>query len=211
MTSPQIAGSAAMLPVSPAGPAPVSCHVSAPGARHRRSHVEPQRIGFARHAPRALGLRQRLGVAGIERHAVGVARPTALGVAPGHHHGNLGAAFEARIDEAQGVEPGKRRAVIVGVFGLPPHRPLPCDAEPGKVGIDRGLVLRPAARGIDILDAQQQPPARRPRHVGIDQRRQRVAEVQIAVGRRREAENGWHLLRFLGLTLRDARCARSSG
>ena len=64
---------------------------------------------------------------------------------------------------------------------LPPHRLFPRDAEPGEVLVDRRLVFRPAARRVDVLDAQQQPPAGGARHVEIEQRRQRMAEMQIAV------------------------------
>ena len=76
------------------------------------------------------------------------------------------------------------------MLGLPPHRLLPGDAEPGEVLVDRRLVFRPAARRVDVLDAQQQPPAGGARHLDIEQRRQRMAEMQIAVRARREAENG---------------------
>src|SRR5215831_547425 len=82
--------------------------------------------------------------------------------------------------------------VFVVVLGLAAHRLLPGNAEPREVLIDRRLVFRPAARLVDILDAQQQPSVRGLRHAGVDERRQRMAEMQIAVGRRREAENGWH-------------------
>ena len=85
----------------------------------------------------------------------------------------------------------QRRAIVVEMLGLPPHRLLPVDAEPGEVLVDRRLELRPAARRVDVLDAQQQAPARRPRHVEIEQRREGVAEMQIAVRARRKAENGW--------------------
>src|SRR5262249_54014041 len=72
----------------------------------------------------------------------------------------------------------------------PPHRLLPGDAEPGEVLVDRLLVFAPAARGVDVLDAQQKPPTGGARHVEIDQRRQRVPQMQVAVGARREAEDG---------------------
>ena len=45
------------------------------------------------------------------------------------------------------------------MFRLPPYRLLPGDAEPAEILIDRGLELRPAPDGVDILDAQQQPAA----------------------------------------------------
>ena len=74
--------------------------------------------------------------------------------------------------------------------GLAPHRLFPRDAEPGEVFVDRRLEFRPAARRVDVLDAQQEAPAHLARHLEIDQRRERVTEMQVAVGRRRETENG---------------------
>ncbi len=41
---------------------------------------------------------------------------------------------------------------------LAPHRRFPGQAQPGEILIDRGLELRPAARRVDILDAQQEAP-----------------------------------------------------
>ena len=47
MTSPQAAGSAAMSPLSPVGPAPVSVQVQRARPCHRRLHVEAERVGLA--------------------------------------------------------------------------------------------------------------------------------------------------------------------
>src|SRR5262249_25125741 len=74
---------------------------------------------------------------------------------------------------------------------LPPHRRFPGKAEPGEVFIDRSLVFRPAARRIDILDAQQKPSAALARQVEIEQRRTGMTEMEIAVRARRKSENGW--------------------
>src|SRR5947207_14847069 len=76
--------------------------------------------------------------------------------------------------------------------GLPPHRPLPGDAEPGEILIDRGLEFRPAAGRVDVLDPKQEPAARLPRQIEIQQRRIGVAEMQIAVRAGGKTENGWH-------------------
>ena len=94
---------------------------------------------------------------------------------------DLGAALEARIDRALRLQLRQRRAVCVEMLGLAPHRLFPRDAEPGEVLVDRRLEFRPAARRVDVLDAQQEAPAGRARHLEIDQRRKRVAEMQIAV------------------------------
>src|SRR5499427_3342103 len=101
---------------------------------------------------------------------------------------DLAAALEARIDKS--LKPRERRAVIVEMRALAAHGLLPCDAEPRQVFIDRRFVLRPAARRVDILDAQQEPAAGRARHLEIDERRERMADMQIAVRARREAEDG---------------------
>ena len=71
-------------------------------------------------------------------------------------------------------------------FGFPGH------AEPAEILENGRLELRPAARRVDVFDAQQQPPARRARHVLVEERRQCVTEMEIAVRARREAEDGLH-------------------
>jgi len=70
---------------------------------------------------------------------------------------------------------------------LPPHRPLPVEAEPGEVLLDRGGEFRPAARRVDVLDAQQKAAVGGAGGVERGQRRVRVPEVQVAVRARREA------------------------
>ena len=139
------------------------------------------------------------GVARIDRRPVRIARPRAGALALGHQRRNLGAAFEARIQQSLRLEPRQRGAIVVEMLALPPHRLLPCDAEPGEILEDRLLVFRPAAGLVDVLDAQQQAPARRPRHVEIQQRGQRMADMQIAVRGRRKAENGCRHAPFFGI------------
>ena len=50
--------------------------------------------------------------------------------------------------------------------------------------------LRPRAARVDVLDAQQEAAAAGARPLVADERGQRVAQVQLAVGARREAEDG---------------------
>jgi hypothetical protein len=83
-------------------------------------------------------------------------------------------------------------AVFGQMVGLPPHRRLPGDAEPGEIFIDGGLEFRPAADGVDVLDAEQKSSAGPARQVEIQQRGKGVAEMQIAVRARRKTENGRH-------------------
>src|SRR5262249_11025364 len=65
------------------------------------------------------------------------------------------------------------------------------DAKPGEVFVNGVLKFRPTARGIDILDAQQECPAALPRQIEIELRRVGVAEMEETIRARREAENGW--------------------
>ena len=81
--------------------------------------------------------------------------------------GNLGPALEGRIDQALIRKPLHRFAIQRKVLGLPPHRHFPFNAEPGEVLDYRGLEFRPAARGVDVLDPQQQPSAGPPRQIEI--------------------------------------------
>src|SRR5438874_5489817 len=88
---------------------------------------------------------------------------------------------------------------------LPTHRRLPGNAEPGEVFIDRSLIFRPAARRVDILDAQQESSAPLACQVEIDQRRTGMAEMEIAVRARRKSENGW---RHVSCNTRHGRACR---
>src|SRR5258706_10929648 len=103
---------------------------------------------------------------------------------------DLAAALEARIDEPERLKPRKRRAIFIKMRTLAPHRLLELDAKPRQILVDRLLVVRPAARLVDVLDPQKKPPARRPRQLGIEQRGERMPKMQIAVRARREAEDG---------------------
>src|SRR5260370_17253720 len=67
------------------------------------------------------------------------------------------------------------------------YRAVPGDAEPGQILIDRRLELAPATGDVDILDAQEKPASARARQIEIHQRGKCVAEIQIAVGARRES------------------------
>src|SRR6187431_2274814 len=100
---------------------------------------------------------------------------------------DVGAALEAWIDEPLRLKSCQRIAIGVEILGLAPYRLLPGNPEPVEVLVDRLLELRAAARGVDILHAQQEPSADVARHLEIDQRRERVTEMQIAVRARRKA------------------------
>ncbi len=91
--------------------------------RQRGRHIEPQGKRLAgSDAAGALGGAQRFGGARIKRRAVGVL--------PCRHAGNLGAAFEAWINQSHRIELGQRRTVVVVMFGLLAHRQ--CKASPSQ-------------------------------------------------------------------------------
>src|SRR5215813_488620 len=69
---------------------------------------------------------------------------------------------------------------------LAAHRLFPVQAEPGKVLVNRRLELRPAARHVDIFDAQEETPAGRPRRLPADERGCGVSEMEIPRRARRE-------------------------
>src|SRR5205085_10577122 len=115
-------------------------------------------------------------------------RPWRLPLAVGDEARDLAARLEARIEET--VEPCQRGAITVELRALAPHRLLPSDTEPCQVLVDRLLVVRPAARHVDVLDAQQEAATGRARHVEVDERGERMAKMQITVRARRETEDG---------------------
>jgi hypothetical protein len=71
---------------------------------------------------------------------------------------------------------------------LPPHRPLPVEPEPGEILVDRPFEFGCTAGDVYVFHAQQQAPAECGRHIGIEQGRQRMAEMQEAVRARRETQ-----------------------
>ena len=75
------------------------------------------------------------------------------------------------------------------MLALAPHRPLESHAEPFEILEDRRLEFRAAARRVDILDAQEKPSAAGSRRIRVDERRERVAKMQIAVRARGEAKH----------------------
>src|SRR5262249_15812579 len=97
-----------------------------------------------------------------------------------------------RIDEPHRVELVERGAVVGEMLRLPPHRRLPGNPEPREVLVDRGLVLGPAARRVDVLAAHQQGAVGGGGELGVEQGRTGMAEVEEAVRARREAEGGTH-------------------
>src|SRR3977135_1054928 len=108
-----------------------------------------------------------------------------------HQPCDLAAALDARIDQTLCGEFLQCIPVIGEMLRLPPRGVLPGDAEPGEVLIDRGLEFRPASGSVDGPDAQQESTAAPSRGIEIHERRISVAEMQVAVRARREAEDAW--------------------
>ena len=76
--------------------------------------------------------------------------------------------------------------------------------EPGEVAKDAGLVFRPAAGAVDVLDAEQEPPARPPAELEVEQRREGVAEMQFPVRARARSGKRAASAASAGLILRRA-------
>ena len=82
------------------------------------------------------------------------------------------------------------RALLVGaeMVGLPAHRFFPGEAQPGEIGKNARFEFGRAAGLIYVFDAQQETAAGLFRHVVVEDRRQRMTEMQRAVRARRETE-----------------------
>ncbi len=72
---------------------------------------------------------------------------------------------------------------------LAPHRPFPVKVQPGEVAIDRRLEFGPRPGGIDVFDAQEEAPAAGRSKVMVEDRRQRMTEMQKAIRARRKSED----------------------
>src|SRR5262249_5233292 len=126
----------------------------------------------------------------VERGTVRIARPAPLHFTLGHQPRDLGPALEGGINEPGRLQLRDRRRVGREMLRLAPHRLLPDDPQqPCQILVDRRLELGPATGPVDVLDAQQESSADGTRHVEVDERRERMAEMEIAVRARREAEN----------------------
>src|SRR6516225_1890235 len=120
----------------------------------------------------------------IERGAIGIAAGACGGL-------NLGPGGKAGIEQAHALEPLAGGAVSGEPPGLEDDGLLPGDAEPGEVGQDASNEPLARAAFIDVLDAQKKPAAGGARPLVGDERRERVTQVQLAIGARREAEDGF--------------------
>src|SRR4029079_16116457 len=89
-------------------------------------------------------------------------------------------------------------AIVGEMLGLAAHRAVPVEAEPAQVGLDRRFEFAPAAADVDVLDAQQEPPARLARAAPGNARRAGMAEMQLPGRACREARDQRHGRRSSG-------------
>ena len=144
-------------------PSPSSSNVSGPGAAaSARAMSSRSAIALARRRCGPRAARRRTGAGrcrdrrGLPSGACGAAgggRDLALDVGPG---------AEARIQQPARRQRVERGAILRQVLRLHPHRPVPVQAQPGQVLLDRRGEFGTAAAGIDVLEPQQEAPARLP-------------------------------------------------
>src|SRR3546814_1227842 len=66
---------------------------------------------------------------------------------------------EAGVDEAPRLQRLERGGIGIAPVRLEQHVAVPAQPQPGEVGEDRLDMLGAAARAVDILDPEQEPPA----------------------------------------------------
>ena len=103
--------------------------------------------------------------------------------------GDVGAGAEAGIDEALLAKPLERCRVGRATLRLHQHRLGPLEPEPFQVREDAVDELGPAARLVEILDAQQELAAAFARADCAKHGAVSVAEMQPSGRRRREARD----------------------
>jgi hypothetical protein len=101
--------------------------------------------------------------------------------------GEVSAGAEAAVKQTELVKPIEGGAMFIQVLGLAAHRSRPLESKPAEVLLDRDLPFRPAARDVDILDAEQESPVGAPRLTPRHPRRESMAEVELTGGTRGEA------------------------
>ena len=181
--SPQAAGSARTR--LPTLPSPYSRQARSAGRQGQRArHIEPhRRAPPPRQMRRALAGAQHPAGSRIERRPVRIA-----GAGAGAR--DFAARAKAGIDELIRFEARERGGVIGDMFALDGAAALRRSSRARRDRLRwraRYAGLR-GARSMSSMRSRKRPPAPR-RGLRIEQRRIGVAEVQAAVGRRREAED----------------------
>ena len=142
-------------------------------------HAQAQRRAAGRLARSDLLRGQARTGAGIDRLVIAQVR--------GLRGVQLRTRAKARIHPAHRAQAVQVLLVDVPALALEKRRLVPAKAEPGQVlDAGRGEAAR-AAGHVDVLDAQQEPPARAARAQVGEHRAQHVAQVQPSAGRGGEA------------------------
>jgi len=103
---------------------------------------------------------------------------------------NITARTKAGINQPPRLQPFKGIAIHRHMLRLPPHGLFIGYPKPCKRILNGYNMLRATSRRIDILDAQQQTPAK-PLGAGlIEPSRKRVAAMERAIRARRKAQYG---------------------
>lgn len=176
----------------------------------RLFHVEPvgEALGCC-HLLFAFPLIQMPLFGRIERRAIRIARPGAgfplIGLNP---RPDLAAGEEGGVDDAALDQAIQGLTIKAEMLGLATDRLFEANAEPVEIGKDRGLEFGGAAGDIDIFEPQQQAPAACAGHLGVEEGRERMTQMQPAVGARRKTEGR---LALSGLTDRVAHGFPSHG
>ncbi len=161
------------------------------GGVHRLFHVEPPGVRSAGGEQRIPLRLWPLPVYGrVKRRVIRIAWPEpSLRLKNTNDGLGFPTAEKSRIGEARVDQHVQRRAILIEMFRLPPHRLFPGKSQPAEIIMDRLFQLRRAARLVDILDAQQKAAAIVLRHVMVQEGGKRVAEMQQAVGAWRKTVN----------------------
>src|SRR5438067_2487044 len=101
--------------------------------------------------------------------------------------GDVGTRAEAGIDEPLRPQLLERFGVNGAAMRLNEQWLIPLEPQPDQVLIDAVDELGPAARWVEILDAQQELAAALPRSRVPEERAVSVSQMQPSSGRRREA------------------------
>jgi hypothetical protein len=106
--------------------------------------------------------------------------------------GDIGAGAEAGVEQAHRAQPVERGVVQREALGLEDDLAVPAQPEPFEIGKDRGDMLGPAPRPVDILDPEQEHAPGRPREIMRLQRGPGVAQMEPPGGAWRESRNDSH-------------------
>ena len=180
----------------------------APGQRgvdalHRRRHIKPPGVASAGCKKGLTLVFAALSVdCGVERRAIGIARPLpAAGLKRFDMATHLAARQKGRIGEAHGNQLFEHHLIVCKMLRLAKNRRIKVDSEPVHILDQSSLEGRRRADLVDILYSEQKPPTCRLRQPLVFKRGERMTKMQIAVRAWGETENGsilgsFHAMRY---------------